>query len=381
MRGHSWFIASLLNNIFTMMKELKVGLIGFGFIGKVHAYGHREMPLFYDPLPFRSRIVTVCTAHAESAAHASEQLGGNVRPVTDFREITEDPSIDIVDICSPNGAHKEAVLSAIAHGKHIFCEKPITRTLDEALEIQDALKGYRGISQMTLIYRFFPNVLRAKQLLEDGRIGDILEFHASFLHSGSVDPQAPFTFKLADGVVADLGSHILDLVQFLAGPIVDIQGKTRIAFPQRPAEKGSSQMATVTGEDGMYCLATLANGAIGTIVASKIATGTEDALTLEIRGTKGAIRLEPMNLQQLFFYDQTATAAPIGGLRGWTAIDCGQRYEKPAGFPTPKSVLGWLRGHVHCLYSFLDGVYRNQTVHPDLADGVELQKLMAKVKP
>lgn len=362
------------------MKNIRVGIIGFGFIGKVHAYGYREMPLFYDPLPFRNVIAKVCTAHEESARHAVEQLGGDVVPVTDFREITEDPDIDVVDVSSPNSAHLEALLSAIKHGKHIFCEKPLTVTLDEALKVQSALGGYSGISQMTLIYRFYPCVLRAKQLIEEGRIGDVLEFHASFLHSGSVDPGAPFTFKLANGVVADLGSHILDLVQSLIGRIATVQARTRIAFPMRPVARGASEMTKVTGEDGMYCLATLENGAIGTIIASKIATGTEDEITLEIRGTKGALRLEPMNLQQLFYYDQNADASPIGGFRGWTAIDCGQRYDKPAGFPTPKAVMGWLRGHVHCLYNFLDGVYRNAPVHPDLSDGVALQRLMTAVK-
>lgn len=361
------------------MKDIRIGIIGFGFIGKVHAYGYREMPLFYDPLPFRNVITKVCTAHKATALHAAEQLGGQVIPVTDYREITEDPEIDVVDVSSPNSAHMDAVLSAISNGKHIFCEKPLTKTMEEAQKIKDALNGYCGISQMTLIYRFFPCVLRAKQLIDEGRIGDILEFHASFLHSGSVDPTAPFTFKLADGVVVDLGSHVLDLLQFLAGRITTIQARTRIAFPMRPIARGASEMAKVTGEDGMYCLATLENGAVGTIVASKIATGSEDEVTLEIRGTRGAIRLAPMNLQQLFFYDQTATAAPIGGLRGWTAIDCGQRYDKPAGFPTPKAVIGWLRGHVHCLYNFLNGVYCNEAVHPDLADGVELQRLMAAV--
>ncbi len=362
------------------MEKIRVGLIGFGFIGKVHSYGYREMPLFYDPLPWRSEITKVCTAHEATAQHACEQLGGSVVPVTDYREITEDPEIDVVDISSPNGAHCEALLSAMAHGKHIFCEKPLTRSMEEAHQVGDVLKDYHGISQLTLIYRFFPCVLRAKQLIDAGRVGDILEFHASFLHSGSVDPSAPFSFKLADGVVADLGSHILDLLQYLAGSIVSIQARTRIAFTQRPVARGSQEMAQVTGEDGMYCLATLANGALGTITASKIATGTEDALTLEIRGTRGAIRLEPMNLQQLFFYDQLAPAAPIGGLRGWTAIDCGQRYDKPAGFPTPKSVLGWLRGHVHCLYHFLQGVYEERPVHPDIADGIRLQRLMEAVK-
>lgn len=362
------------------MKNYRVGMIGFGFIGKVHAYGHRNLPLFYDQQEFASRIVKVCTSRPESAAQAARQLGDGVEAVTDFRAVTEDPAIDIVDICSPNAAHCEVLLSAIANGKHIYCDKPLTATVAEAEKIAEALPRYRGIGQMTLQNRFFPATLRAKQIVEAGLLGDILEFRGQYLHSGSADPKAPLKWKLEAGTIADLGSHILDLMNWLLGDFASLSAATHIAYPDRPSASDPSQRVKVTAEDNMICLVRLANGAAGTVSASKISTGVEDGFGFEIHGSKGALRWDPMNLDQLFYYNMGAQASPLGGLRGWTAIDCGQRYDKPAGFPTPKAPIGWLRGHMHCLYTFLESVHTNRQLGPGLDQGVKIQRLMEQVK-
>ena len=271
-------------------------------------------------------------------------------------------------------------MSAIAHGKHIYCDKPLTQELSDALAIREALKGYKGISQMTLQNRFFPATLRAKQLIEEGAIGDILEFRGQYLHSGSADPTAPFKWKLAAGVVNDLGSHILDLMNMLIGPFDSLSAVTHIAFPERPSATEPGKMVKVTAEDNMLVTVKLPNGAYGNISASKITTGAEDEFGFAIHGTKGALRWDPMNLDKLFYYDCSAKSSPIGGVRGWTAIDCGQRYDKPAGFPTPKAPIGWMRGHMHCLYTFLKSVHTGQQLGPSLEDGVKMQEILAKVQ-
>lgn len=365
------------------MKIYTVGIIGFGFIGKVHAYGHRNIPLFYDQQEFGSRITHVCTSKAATAEKGASQIGA-AHAVTDYREITENPDIDIVDICTPNNLHFEALLSAIRHNKHIYCDKPLTATWEEALRIREALRNYKGISQMTLQNRFFPVTLRAKQLIDEGRIGEILEFRASYLHSGNADPDTPLKWKLSGasggGVAADLGSHVLDLMRHLLGSFSELAAVTHIAYPERPSAEDPSKTVRVDAEDNMLVIVRLPNGACGNINASKIATGTEDELSFEIYGSKGALRMAPMDLHRLFYYDCAAESAPLGGLRGWTAVDCGQRYDKPAGFPTPKAPMGWMRGHVHCLYTFLESVYRGTPLGPTLEDGVSLQYLLEKVR-
>ena len=365
------------------MKIYKVGIIGFGFIGKVHAYSHKTIPLFYDQQDFRTEITHICTARLETAAKGALQTGAP-HAVTDYREITENPEIDIVDICTPNDMHFAPLLSAIRCNKHIYCDKPLSATLDEAMQIKDALKNYRGIAQMTLQNRFFPVTLRAKQLIDEGRIGKILEFRASYLHSGNADPETPFRWKLSaengGGVIADLGSHVLDLMQHLLGNFTELSAFTHIAYPERPSADIPGKRVPVDAEDNMLVTLRLPGGACGTVTASKIATGTEDELSFEIYGSRGALKLRPMDLHRLYFYDREAVSSPIGGLRGWTAINCGQRYDKPAGFPTPKAPMGWMRGHVHCLWNFLDAVHNGRKAEPGLEQGIYLQYLLEKVR-
>ena len=364
------------------MKKIRIGLLGFGYIGRAHACAVRDIPLYYDDGDFRAEITHVCTSRPETAEKAASVL--NAVPVTDFREITENPEIDVVDIASPNDKHLAQLLSAMKRSKHIYCDKPLCANEAEAAQIAEALKDYRGISQMTLQYRFFPAAIRAKQLMEEGRLGEILEFHGSFPHSGSADPKTPLKWKLSGaaggGVAADLGSHIFDLLQWLLGDFDSVCAASRIVYPERPSADDPSKMVPVDAEDALVTLVRLKNGALGTVSASKIATGTEDGITFTIHGTKGALMLKAMDLDRLYFYDNTAPGAPFGGVRGWTAIDCGQRYARPAVFPASKAVIGWVRGHIHCYYSFLRAVADGVPADPSLEQGIRIQELLAKIK-
>ncbi len=360
------------------MKKYRVGLIGCGFIGKVHAYGYNNLPLFYNQSEFGAEITHVCTSNPESARKSAATVGASCS-VTDYREITENPEVDIVSICTPNELHKEELLSAMRNGKHIYCDKPITATYAEAREIEAALGDYAGIAQMTFQNRFFPSTLRAKQLMAEGAIGEVLEFRGNYLHSGSSDPSAPFKWKLAAGTVADLGSHILDLLNHLLGDFSEVAASTHIAYADRPSVADPAKRVPVTAEDNMQLLLRLPNGATGTVTASKIATGTEDEIGFEIHGTKGAIKLVPGNFDKLCYYNAATANSPLGGVRGWTAIDCGQRYRSPAGFPTPKASIGWLRGHVHCLWNFLESVHAGRQPEPSLRQGIRIQKLLEQV--
>ena len=125
------------------------------------------------------------------------------------------------------------------------------------------------------------------------------------------------------------------------------------------------------------CLAKLPSGALGTIEATKIATGTEDEIRLEIHGSRGALRFNGMDPHHLEFHDATAADRPLGGLRGWNRIDAGQRDEPPAtSFPNPKAAIGWVRSHVACLANFLQAVAEGRPAEPDLLQGIRVQHLM-----
>jgi len=360
------------------MQTLGVGIIGFGFMGRTHAYGHVNLPLFYDPVPCRTRLVGVATSHRETAEAARRALGFELA-TTDWRDMLERPDIHIIHICTPNVFHKEQVLAALAAGKHVYCDKPLCMNRQEAQEIEAALPASGVTQQMVLHNRFFPATMRAKALVEEGFLGDVLSLRAVYLHSGSADPEAPLKWKLdpdiaGGGVLFDLGSHILDLVQHLVGPLRVLNCTTHIAYPERPAAGDPGRSVRVTAEDAVFLTVQTANGAPGHIEASKIATGAVDELRFEINGSRGALRFDLMQPNYLWVYDRTLPASA----RGWRALETVQSYPPPAAFPPPKMSVGWLRGHAACLHNFLAAVARGEQADPSLQVGVELQYLMAE---
>ena len=360
------------------MDTLGVGIIGFGFIGKVHAYGYLNMPLFYDPVPVRTKLVGVATSSDETAKKAADQ-GGFEFGTSDWRELVARDDIHVINICSPNSQHIEQLIAAMEAGKHIYCDKPLVVGEADMSRVESALRSYKGIGQMTLQYRFYPAMLRAKQLIEEGFIGDVISFRAAYLHSGSVDASKPMGWKQlkseGGGVLQYLGSHILDLMDYLIGPVSEVFAQTRILYPMRPNREGA--MVPVEADDQAIFLAKLQNGATGTIEASKIATGAEDELRFEIHGDKGALRFNLMDANYLDAYDMRSPEKPLGGNWGWTRIATVQRYEKPAGFPGPKFGIGWIRGHMHCLYNFLNAVSTGAPTEPSLQRGLHLQRMLA----
>lgn len=363
------------------VKILGVGVIGFGFIGKVHTYGHTNLPLFYDPLPVRTKLVGVATSRPETAAKAAEQ-GAFQFGTADWRELIARDDIDIIDICTPNSQHTQQILAAMAAGKHIYCDKPLVVGEDAIRAVEEALPSYHGTGQVTLQYRYYPATIRAKQLIEEGFVGNVIDFRAVYLHSGSVDASKKMGWKQlkseGGGVLQDLGSHILDLMDYLIGPVSSVSARTRILYPERPDATG--KIVPVEADDQVVMLCRLPDGALGTIEASKIATGAEDELRFEIHGDRGALRFNLMDPNYLDACSLSVPDAPVGGTRGWTRIATVQRYPKPAGFPGPKFGVGWIRGHMHCLYSFLDAIASGRPAQPSLARGLMLQKMLAAVQ-
>jgi len=365
------------------VRTWRVGIIGFGFIGKVHAYAYRTLPFYYDPPPLRAELHAVATARAETAARAQEAFGFRVA-TSDWREVAESPAVDIVHIATPNHLHRDQVLAALRAGKHVYCEKPLAASAAEAREIAAAAcdAGRDGVvTQMTLQNRFFPATLRARALVEEGFLGDVLGFRGSYLHAGSADPRAPLRWKLSQekaggGVLYDLGPHILDLLELLAGPFVSVSAATRIAFAERPSAEDPARRVRVDAEDAAVLLLRTAGGAIGSAEVSKIATGAQDELRFEVHGTRGALRFNLMEPNHLDVYDLRDSSGAFGGSRGWKRIDTVANYPAPASFPGPKFTVGWIRGHVACLESFLRAIAEGRPARPDIADGARLQEIM-----
>lgn len=359
------------------MESFGVGIIGFGFMGRTHAYGHLTIPLYYDPAPCRTRVVGVATSRAETAETARRALGCELA-TTDWRELVARPDVQIIHICTPNRFHKEQVIASLEAGKHVYCDKPLCMNRQEAEQIRAALGGARVSHQMALHNRFFPATMRARELVAEGFVGEVLSFRGAYLHSGSADPQAPMKWKLdsalsGGGVLVDLGVHILDLVQHLVGPLEVVECITHIAYSERPLPGEPTQRKRVLAEDAALLTVRAANGAPGHIEASKIATGAVDELRFEIHGSRGGLRFNLMQPNFLWVYDLTAPA----GARGWRALETVQAYSPPAAFPPPKVGVGWLRAHVACLHNFLCAAAEGRPAEPCLEVGVQLQHLMA----
>ncbi|MBE7046789.1 MAG: Gfo/Idh/MocA family oxidoreductase [Ruminococcaceae bacterium] len=363
------------------MKEITIGMVGFGFMGKMHTYGYKTIPLYYEDLPFKIRLKWVCTSNEETAKKAMER-GGFEQYTTDFDDLIKDNDVDIIDICTPNLLHKDEIIKALKSGKKVYCDKPLTVTYDEAKEVVDAENETGNtINQVTFHNRFYPATLKAKKLMEEGKIGKVLTFEGKFLHSGNIDATKGMNWKqdkeFGGGVLRDLGSHVIDIIYYLIGEFDEIFCRTQNIRPTRLHKDGS--MCDTAGEDSAYMSVVTKDGAVGNITCTKVATGSNDELSFAIYGEKGAIRFSLMDSNYLEYFDNTLSEEALGGMRGFKKIECVQRYEYPAGvFPSPKSSIGWMRGHVHCLYSFLDCVYNNKKPSPSFQEAAYVQYIMDK---
>ena len=358
--------------------EYGVGIIGMGFMGKTHTFAHKALPFYYPNLPYKTKLVGVCNRSAGAAEYARDSLGFEYATQNED-EIFNDERIRLVHICTPNACHFEQAKKALAAGKHVYCDKPLTVTAEEADALAAAADASGLTAQVAFQNRFFPATLRARQLVEEGRLGDILCFRSEYLHSGAVDPDKPVGWKQTEsgGVLRDLGSHAIDLVYSLVGAFDSVFCTRHVLYPNRPDKDGT--MHTITAEDHVTMLLTLPGGATGTIEASKIATGIDDELRFEIHGTKGAIRFNLMRPNTLWFYDNTKPEAVYGGERGFTALECTARYAPPGNvFPSQKNGVGWIRAHCHSLYTFVDNVHHGRAGTPSFADGAYIQRVMER---
>ena len=361
------------------MKTISVGVIGWGFMGKTHAQALRSVALFYPGADFRVRLACVCTRRIEKAREAMRDAGFE-RCTDDWRELIAADDIDVVSICTPNELHEEMAVAALRAGKHVYLDKPVAVTGESAMRIAAAARKAKVFTRVAFNNRYMPAMLRAKQLIDEGRIGGIMHFEARYLHSGSIDPNKPIGWKqqMQGGVLLDMGSHVLDLVTWLLGYPRRALCCTRTLYSQRPTKDGGVERAL--SEDHALTLLELPCGALGTVEASKIATGTNDDLTLEICGSRGALKWSLMQPNYLEFYDDTAPGSPIGGVKGFTRIETVGRYPAPGGaFLPPTNAVGWARGHLHCYFTFLDNVAHGRAGDCTIEDGAKLQCLMDKL--
>jgi len=360
------------------MKKIGIGIIGFGNMGMAHAYSIQNLRYFASGLEFEPGIVGVCTRSIEKSEKLCKRFGFS-KAFASEDELINSPDIDVVDICTPNHLHLDAIKKAAAAGKHILCEKPLCPTYAQAAEAAACVSDASGTVNGTVFNnRHLSAIRRAKELISEGRLGRILAFEASYLHNSCLDPKKAAGWKQSGeygaGVLRDLGSHALDLVYFLCGRFSSISAKKQIAFPNRIGVNGEEWQTDA--DEAVYINATLECGAHGTVHASKLICGANDDLSISVYGETGSLRFSLNEIDTLRFYDKSTSGGVYGGIGGYTHIECNGRYPAPFGsFPSPKATQGWLRGHVMSMYEFLRCVNEGEAMSPSFADGAYISAL------
>ena len=360
---------------------IKIGMIGFGAMGKTHTYAVQNLPFFFDTLPFSAKIEGIVTRTEKKSSAVANAYGIPLASVNED-DLIYHPDIDAIDICTPNICHFETAKKALLAGKHVYCEKPLCDNERDAYELAE-LAERRGLVAMTVFNnRHLTAVMRARQLIDEGRIGRILHFDMQYLHNSCIDPDRTVGWKQDrtvcgdGGVLFDLGSHALDLAVFLCGKFSTVCGKGQIAYKTHKTKEGTDWQTNAP--EAFYIMATTAEGAHGMITVSKLTTGANDDLSFAVYGERGSIRFSLMQPNFLEFYDTAAADKPQGGVRGYTRIECVGRAMAPAGvFPSPKAPVGWLSGHVMSMYRFLEAVHNTKPCAPTFRDGAYVQRLMA----
>lgn len=361
------------------LKTISIGLVGYGSIGALHTANWRNLHLYFEDLPAKIRLHGVTTNHQETASRAVHE-GGFEMGTTDYRVLIENPDIDLIDISTPNDLHYPIFMEALEAGKHIYCEKPLALNLTQAEEMLRRAEDSDRAVQIVYNYRFIPAVMRAKQLIEEGFLGEVLSFGARYFHSSYLDPKRPLSWRLSQsrsggGALVDLGSHAIDLMLTLCGPFHRLIANTRTFIPERPTFKGSQENKPISVDDHAQLLVELSSGGVGTIEVSRLAAGTTDDLAFKIYGTRGAIRFDIMDPNGLYVFDARQDKKPLGGKQGFTKIQTLHRYPGNK-LPGSRSMVNAMSMHAYCQAQMIQAVLGRKEAQPSVRDAYNVQKVL-----
>ena len=303
-------------------KELTIGLIGTGFMGKTHVYGFAIADRVFD-LPYRLKLVSVADVSEELAQSAALSLGFE-SATSNWMDLINDKDLDLISITSPNVFHKEMAIAALNAGKHVYCEKPLAPTLEDSEEMVHAAGQSEGKTQVGFNYLSNPMIVVARDLIKSGELGDIMSFRGIHAEDYMSDPESSYTWRhdpIGGGVLGDLGSHILATAEFLLGPISEVLGDCVTVIPSRKAENGERREIIVDDISRSYLK--FATGVTGSIEASWLATGRKMQHDFEVHGTLGSILYSQERLNELHFFSRKDNS----GLQGFRKIEASPEHE------------------------------------------------------
>jgi predicted dehydrogenase len=349
-----------------MKPELRVALLGQGFMGKAHSNAYCQAGHFFD-LPYRLRRRLLCGRDAASLATMAERWGWE-ETATDWEAAIGRDDIDAVDIALPNHLHARAAIAAAAAGKIVMCEKPLALSVDEA---RTMVVAARAVPTMVWFnYRRVPAIAYARQLIDEGRLGTIFHYNATYKQQWGADTSRAATWRMdpaqaGSGVADDLLTHSLDTALYLNGPITRTVASARTLAPGRVVD------------DAVMALVEFENGSAGTFESTRFGIGCKNRKTLEIHGSGGMLRFNLERLNHLEFLD-AATASTEQGPRDLLVTD--MKHPIFPNFWRPGHIIGYEHTFIAALAEFLGCLSRGQDFHPDFSDALLVQQALSAVQ-
>lgn len=368
------------------IKKINVGLIGAGFMAKAHSIAYAGMPMFFWPapaIPVKKMIVDINEA---AARDAKEKLAFESYS-TDWHDIINNPDIQVVDICTPNNAHAEIAIAAANAGKHIICEKPLALTPEQAKEMYLAAEKNQVRTMVAFNYRKTPAIQLAKKYIDEGAIGDILDFRGTYLQDWSADPDSPLSWRFqkdicGSGALGDIGTHVVDIMRFLVGDFKKVNARTATYIKERPVQTGladslgnsragcDAPKSVVDVDDQCLFMVECENGAFGSIEATRNAWGRNNYITFEIHGTKGSICFNYERRDEL----QVCFASDQDDRRGFRTVYTGPAHPYGEGlWPIPALGIGYTETKIIECYDFFRALKDNTRAFPDFHDGYAVE--------
>jgi predicted dehydrogenase len=372
---------------------LGVGMVGYAFMGAAHSQGWRTVGRVFD-LPRRPVLAAVCGRDGQAVRAAADRLGWAAAE-TDWRALIARDDVDLVDICTPGDSHAEIALAALAAGKHVLCEKPLANTVEEARAMTEAAEAAAGRGQVAMVgfnYRRLPATSLARQMVAEGRLGALRHLRVTYLQDWLVDPEFPLTWRLrketaGSGALGDLGAHIVDLAQYLAGEqLAGVSALTETFVRERPLPGGptsglsaaaSTGTGQVTVDDAALFTGRFTSGALASFEATRYAIGRKNALRIELNGEHGSLAFDLERLNELSYHDGTEPGAHAG-FRRILVTEPDHPYLE-AWWP-PGHGLGYEHTFVHQARDLVHAIADGRQPLPSFADGLQVQRVLAAVE-
>jgi predicted dehydrogenase len=356
--------------------EIGVGIIGTGMMGKCHSLAFNAVKATFGNVP-RPRLELLCDVEEQHVKEKASELGF-ARHTTDWRSLVTDPDIQIVSITTPNSCHPEMAIAALEAGKHVYCEKPMALTLEDAEAMTAAAREASGLTLLGYGFTKNPALLHAKRLIEAGTIGRVFDFRGAIDEDYVADSQLPWTWRLNEGSaglgsLGDLMCHLVSLAHMLLGPILEVSGLMETVHKTRPILGEPQRQQAVENDDIAHAIVRFETGVAGVISSSRIAHGRKNGIRIEIHGSQGMITFDQERMNELQLYTADGSTE-ISGFR--TILTGPQHWPYGLFCPMPGHSLGYNELKVIEVAHFLQAVRGLEKPFPNFEDGLRIERVI-----